>query len=780
MSVDVSIIIVNWNGRELLAKCIESILEHPPSASFEIVVVDNASTDGSVEWLRAARSQGRLKETTLRLIENKENVGFGRANNIAFNQTSSRMVFLLNSDTEVREGAIDRLVETLKSGEKAGGCGPKLLNTDGSLQPSVYRNPPTVWEILITGLRFHYLLPRRIRAELLLGPYWDHSKRRKTRMLHGGAMLLRREVIDSVGGFDEEFHFYGEDIELCARIVNSGWELIFEPDAQVVHHDGKSALVRWDSEERQRRLVDGILRCYRKSLPGFHFVANCLASCLVFFLERIWRRARGVPTKDIDVLSSVHRKHLREVVSGLVPKTFRLNLKRYSGVRKSKPHHFARFKPAANIVGAYLGYSIGCKYALVFPTDRPDETDLLQQFFRVILLEPNTGGGLHIDPAILGEAIVESEVSCDGESGLPEAIAQAANAARVSVIVEKHASESTTTAIHCLSRSLARAGLRPEFIGTMGMADAHTHKAIAIIHNRSPLINGANQAAPASFRVVAIMAVYNEIDIIVRSVEKLLAQGVEVYLIDNWSTDGTYEAVRDLLGSKLAGLERFPAGGYSGNYDLHSLLLRKEEIANTLRADWFVHCDADEIRYGPWQGVSMRDAIYYVDQEGYNAIDHTIIEFHPVDDNFQAGEDFENYFRYFSFYKGATAAEGSDIFQLRTWKNTGRPISLASTGGHEIIFEGRRIYPYKFLLKHYPIRSQEHGAQKVFQARLPRFLLAAKARGWHVHYDALKEDHNFLKDAATLTRFEADQFYTSYLVQRLTGIGTLFEQGGAN
>ena len=314
--MDVAIIIVNWNGRRLLAKCIESIIKHPPSAPYEIVVVDNASTDGSAEWLRAAQSEGWLKETTLRLIENEENVGFGRANNIAFSQTDARMLFLLNSDTEVREGAIDRLVETLQSNEKAGGCGPKLLNTDGGLQPSVYRNPPTVWEILVTGLRLYYLLPRPIRAELLLGPYWDHSRRRTTRMLHGAAILLRREVIDSVGGFDEEFHFYGEDIELCLRIVNSGWELIFEPEAQVVHHDGESALLRWGSEERHRRLVDGILRCYRKSLPRFHFVANCLASCLVFSLERMWRGARGVSAKDIDVLLSVHREHLMDAVSG--------------------------------------------------------------------------------------------------------------------------------------------------------------------------------------------------------------------------------------------------------------------------------------------------------------------------------------------------------------------------------------------------------------------------------------------------------------------------------
>jgi len=314
--MDISIIIVNWNGRDLLARCMGSILKHPPSAPYEIVVVDNASTDGSVEWLRAAHWNGWLKDANLRLIENKENVGFGRANNIAFSQTSARMLLLLNSDTEVREGTIDRLVEAVESNKKAAGCGPKMLNADGGFRPTVYRNPPTVWEILVTGLRLYYLLPSRIRAELLLGPHWDHSKRRTTRTLSGAAILLRREVIDSVGGFDEEFYFYGEDIELGLRIVNSGWDLLFEPAAQVVHHGSKSALQRWGPEEVHRRSIDASLLCYRKSLPRFRFVANCLANCLVYSFMRIWRRARGASTRDIDIALSVHREHLREAVSG--------------------------------------------------------------------------------------------------------------------------------------------------------------------------------------------------------------------------------------------------------------------------------------------------------------------------------------------------------------------------------------------------------------------------------------------------------------------------------
>jgi GT2 family glycosyltransferase len=314
MDMDLSIIIVNWNGRDLLPRCIESIIKHPPNLPYEIVIVDNASSDGSVEWLRAAHSNGRLKGTNLRLIENAENLGFGRANNIAFKQTEAQMLLLLNSDAEVRQGAIDRLIETLKSNEKAAGCGPKLLNTDGSLQPSAHRNPTTAWEILVTGLRIYYLLPKRVRGELLLGGCWDHSRLRKVRMLSGAAILLRREVIDSVGGFDEEFYFYGEDNELCYRIVNMGWDLLFDPGAQVVHHGSKSALSRWGGEGKRRKHNDAALLYYRKALPTFHFVANCLASCLVFYLKRIWMRARGRGVKDIDALLGVYREHLKATV----------------------------------------------------------------------------------------------------------------------------------------------------------------------------------------------------------------------------------------------------------------------------------------------------------------------------------------------------------------------------------------------------------------------------------------------------------------------------------
>ena len=291
---------------------------------------------------------------------------------------------------------------------------------------------------------------------------------------------------------------------------------------------------------------------------------------------------------------------------------------------------------------------------------------------------------------------------------------------------------------------------------------------ISIIERKQDLsITKISSQAPPDFRVVAIMTAYNEEDIIVPSIEYLIKQGIEVYLIDNWSTDTTFESARKLIGKGLITIERFPKEGPPAFFNLKHILKRKEEIAGEIKADWFIHHDADEIRVSPWQGVGLRDAIYTVDQKGFNCIDHTVIEFHPVDNNFIPGTDFEKYFKYFEFGK-----HRSDFIRINTWKNFGRCISLAESGGHEVTFKGRRVYPYKFLLKHYKIRSQFHGEKKVSRERKPRWNPEERAMGWHSHYDDIPDNQNFLRLPHTLKIFDEDLFYKEYLIERLSGIGT--------
>ena len=285
---------------------------------------------------------------------------------------------------------------------------------------------------------------------------------------------------------------------------------------------------------------------------------------------------------------------------------------------------------------------------------------------------------------------------------------------------------------------------------------------LSVLHGKRLLLRG--QAMNSPFRVVAFMTAYNEEDIIYSSVTRLLRAGVEVYLIDNWSSDSTVAEVEPLLGRGLIGIERFPADGDTGVYDWAKLLTRVEELANIIQADWFIHHDIDEIRESPWPELPLKKALQYVDRLGFNAVDHTVINFHPIDNGFAVGSDFGSYFTHWDF-----GNRPGHFQQVKAWKNLGQRIALADSGGHNVDFAGRKVFPYKFLLRHYPIRSQRHGDKKVFGERKPRFSLAEK--GWHIQYDHIEKGHSFLHEPESLRFFDPCSFYQQYLVERISGIG---------
>ncbi len=271
-------------------------------------------------------------------------------------------------------------------------------------------------------------------------------------------------------------------------------------------------------------------------------------------------------------------------------------------------------------------------------------------------------------------------------------------------------------------------------------------------------------AAPESFRVVAIMTTYNEEDIVEQSIGKLLAGGIGVYLIDNWSSDRTYEIAEQFRGRGLVGIERFPDAPID-RYEWSSLLRRVEAVAAGLEADWCIHHDADEVRCGPWPGVGLRDALWRVDQAGFSAVDHTVVNYRPIDNGFEPSSDFEAYFRHFEF--GRT----SDLLlQIKAWKHGGL-VDLATSGGHEARFPGRRVFPYKFELKHYPIRSQSHGEQKVFRDRIARWDPSERALGWHVHYDDVAPQQSFLRAAGDLIEDRGPETHAVFLPELLAGAG---------
>jgi hypothetical protein len=246
-----------------------------------------------------------------------------------------------------------------------------------------------------------------------------------------------------------------------------------------------------------------------------------------------------------------------------------------------------------------------------------------------------------------------------------------------------------------------------------------------------------------------------------------------VYIIDNWSTDGTFEQVQEFLGKGLIGIERFPPGGPPGTYDWQSILARIETLSEEIEADWFMLHDVDERRHSPWQGVELKAALHYVDRCGFNCIDHVVLNYWPTDNRFDPASDVENQLRYYSF-----SDHLGHFHQRKVWKNPHCGISLAPSAGHDVCFPGRLVYPFKFLLKHYPIRSQAHGERKVFTDRSSRWNEAERSLGWHKQYDDIKIAESFLRDPISLECAAGAEFHDNYLIERLSGIGVFGEMPG--
>lgn len=217
----VSVIVVSWNGRELLAEALRSV--QGCEVAGEVIVVDNGSTDGSAEMVAS-------HFPSVRLLRNRENVGFGRANNQGMAVARGRYFFLLNSDARVKPGALRAMVAYAEAHPQIGVVGARLRFPDGRWQAEGAPFPSLWTELLrMTGV------DRLVAVGVERGdaPY-------ETDWVQGAAMLVRREVWEQVGGFDEGFFLYGEEVDWCARIKAAGWRIAVVPQAEVIHHGGGS------------------------------------------------------------------------------------------------------------------------------------------------------------------------------------------------------------------------------------------------------------------------------------------------------------------------------------------------------------------------------------------------------------------------------------------------------------------------------------------------------------------------------------------------------------
>ncbi len=238
------------------------------------------------------------------------------------------------------------------------------------------------------------------------------------------------------------------------------------------------------------------------------------------------------------------------------------------------------------------------------------------------------------------------------------------------------------------------------------------------------------------FKVCAIMSVFNEEDIINESVTKLIKQGCDVFILDNGSTDGTISKIQNLIGKGVINVEtvRHYEDGKEV-YNWTEILRAKAELSKKLEYSWFLHVDADEIRYSPWEELSLSEGIEKVNHHGYSLIDFKLFNFRLTENSSYEG-DIETNLQHYSY------TEKFNSFQIKAWKKSDS-VNIDKHGGHIITVNNSQVYPVKFIHKHYPIRSIEQGKRKIQSERKNRFSKAELLQGWHVQYKDY--DENSLK-----------------------------------
>ena len=302
-SPDLSIVIVNWNTRELLRECLASVRAGLGDLPAKVIVVDNASEDGSAGMVAAEFPE-------FVLIRNAENRGFAAANNQGFAVARGRHVLLLNSDTLVHGEVLPRSVAWLDAHPEVGAMGCRVLNTDGSVQRTCAMYPSLLNQLLQTSGLWKLPRPRFFGRYLMTD--WQRDSERIVDTISGCYLLVRAQVIDEVGPLDEAFFFFGEETDWCRRMRDAGWKLMFAPVGEITHHGSVSA--RKLNHRRDVMLTQALVRLHRKH-GGMAPAALAWTIGAGFNLSRavFWslRRALGDPRAE------ERARHFRRVVAHL-------------------------------------------------------------------------------------------------------------------------------------------------------------------------------------------------------------------------------------------------------------------------------------------------------------------------------------------------------------------------------------------------------------------------------------------------------------------------------
>lgn len=279
-----SIIIVNWNTRDILRDCLESVYQQTDPNGLEVIVVDNASSDGSQEMVRQDFPQ-------VRLIANEENRGFAAANNQGMEIAKGRYVLLLNSDTIVLDEAVAKAITFADKHPDAAVMGCRVLNADRSLQPTCFMFP-SLLNLLLSGSYLYKVFPKSKFFGRERMWWWQRDDVREVDVVTGCFMLVRKEAIEQVGMMDDQYFMYGEETDWCYRFKRAGWKVLFTPDAEIIHLGGASS--KQIRPQMLMQLRGSILLFIRKHHSRPYYWLACLLVSLFFIIRVPYWTLRGL------------------------------------------------------------------------------------------------------------------------------------------------------------------------------------------------------------------------------------------------------------------------------------------------------------------------------------------------------------------------------------------------------------------------------------------------------------------------------------------------------
>ncbi len=309
-----SVIIVSWNVCQELLDCLRSIQENPPSHSYEIIVIDNASTDGTADTVKRAFP-------AVYLFTNRDNRGFAAANNVGILKSRGQYILFLNPDTIIHPRSLDTLVRFMDDNKDVGACGAKLLNLDGSHQDSV-RCFPSFRSALHRHTAFKYIGIFKSNYKKWTMKDHDNNRQMDVEQVMGAALMTRKSIIEQVGPMDEDFFMYYEEVDLCYRIKEAGWRIVYVPESEITHLGGRSAgqipadkrIMAMTSlliffKKRRGKIITGLFACIFKPALVIGDIIDISAGIikyvfsLLIFNRKERRKSVGKIKKSVELLS---------------------------------------------------------------------------------------------------------------------------------------------------------------------------------------------------------------------------------------------------------------------------------------------------------------------------------------------------------------------------------------------------------------------------------------------------------------------------------------------